>query len=106
MHTPWKESYDQLRQHIKKQRHYFANKGPSSQGLVFPVVMYGCESWTIKKSECHRTDAFELWCWRRLLRVPWTARRSNQKADQSRIFIGRTDVEAETPILWPPDAKS
>ena len=61
---------------IFKSRHYFANKGPSSQGG--PVVMYGCESWTIKKAECQRTDAFELWCWRRLLRVPWTARRSNQ----------------------------
>ena len=52
MLTPWKESYDQPRQHIKKQRHYFANKGPSSQGYGFPVVMYGCESWTIKKAEC------------------------------------------------------
>ena len=71
MLTPWKESYDQPRQHIKKQRHYFVNKGPSSQG-------YGCESWTIKKAEHQRIDAFELWCWRRLLRVPWTARRSNQ----------------------------
>ena len=48
------------------------------KGMVFPVVMYGCESWTIKKAECQRTDAFELWCWRRLLRIPWTARRSNQ----------------------------
>ena len=74
----WKESYDQPRQHIKKQRHYFANKGLSSQAMVFPVVMYGCESWTIRKAECWRIDAFELWCWRRLLRVPWTARRSNQ----------------------------
>ena len=64
--------------HIKKQRHYFANKHPSSQGYGFSVVMYGCESWTIKKAEHRRTDAFELWCWRRLLRVPWTARRSNQ----------------------------
>ena len=62
----------------KKKKHYFANKGLSSQGYVFPVVMYGCESWTIKKSECRRIDGFELWCWRRLLRVPWTARRSNQ----------------------------
>ena len=62
----------------KKSRHYFTNKGPFSQTMVFPVVMYGCESWTIKKSECRRIDAFELWCWRRLLRVPWTARRSNQ----------------------------
>ena len=63
---------------IQKQRQYFANKGPSSQGYGFPVVMYGCESWTIKKAEHRRIDAFELWCWRRLLRVPWTARRSNQ----------------------------
>ena len=78
MLTPWKESYDQSRQHIKKQRHYFANKGPSSKAMVFPVVTYGCESWTIKKDEPRRIDAFELWCWRRLLRVPWTARRSNQ----------------------------
>ena len=57
---------------------YFANKGPSSQGNGFPVVMYGCESWTVKKAEHLRTDAFELWCWRRLLTVPWTTRRSNQ----------------------------
>ena len=63
---------------MKKQRYYFVNKGPSSQGYVFPVVMYGCESWTVKKAERRRIDAFELWCWRRLLRVPWTARRSNQ----------------------------
>ena len=66
------------RQHIKMQRHYFANKGPSSQSYDFSVVMYGCESWTVKKAERQRIDAFELWCWRRLLRVPWTARRSNQ----------------------------
>ena len=79
MLAPWKKSYDKPRQHIKKQRHYFANKGPSSQSYgFFPVVMYGCESWTIKKAEHQRIDAFELWCWRRLLRVPWTARRSNQ----------------------------
>ena len=77
MLTPWKKSYDQSRQHIKKQRHYFANKGPSSQGYDFPVVKNGCESWTIKKAEHQRIDAFELWCWRRLLRVPWTTRRSN-----------------------------
>ena len=65
-------------QHIKKQRYYFANKDSSSQTMVFPVVMYGCESWTRKKAEHWRIDAFELWCWRRLLRVPWTARRPNQ----------------------------
>ena len=76
--APWKESYDQPRQHIEKQRHYFANKGLSSQGYGFSMVMYGCESWTMKKAERQRIDAFELWCWRRLLRVPWTARRSNQ----------------------------
>ena len=78
------------------------------KAMVFPVVMYGCESWTIKKAECRRIDAFELWCWRRLLRAPWTARRSNQSilGDQVWMFIGRTDVEAETPILWPPDAKT
>ena len=70
----WKKSCDQPRQHIKKQRHYFANKGPIS----FPVVMYGCDSWTIRKAERWRIDAFELWCWRRALRVPWTAMRSNQ----------------------------
>ena len=74
----WRKSYDHPRQHIKKQRHYFANKGPCSQAMVFPLVMYGCESWTIRKAEHQRIDAFELWCWRRLLRVPWTARRSNQ----------------------------
>ena len=77
MFAPWKNSYDKSRQLIKKQRHYFADKGPSSKSYGFPVVMYGCESWTIKKAECWRIDAFELWCWRRLLRVLWTARRSN-----------------------------
>ena len=63
---------------LKKQRHYFANKGRLVKAIVFPVVMYGCESWTVKKTERQRIDGFELWCWRRLLRVPWTARRSNQ----------------------------
>ena len=78
MLAPWKKSYDQPRQRIKKQTHYFADKGPLVKPMVFPVVMYGCESWTIKKAEHQRIDPFELWCWRRLLRVPWTARRSNQ----------------------------
>ena len=76
--TPWKESYDQPRQHIKKQRQYFANKGLSSKSYGFSIVMYGCENWTVKKAECQRIDAFELWWWRRLLRVPSTARKSNQ----------------------------
>ena len=78
MLAPWKKSYAQPRQHIKKQRHYFAAKVCLVKAMVFPVVMYGCESWTVKKGECQRINAFELWCWRRLLRVPWTARRSNQ----------------------------
>ena len=69
--------------------------------------MYGCESWTIKKAECQRIDAFELWCWRRLLRVPWTAKKKNlPKGNQSWIFTGRTDAEAEAPTLWPSDPKS
>ena len=81
-------------------------KGFAQSGLDI-WGMYGCESWTVKKAERRRIDAFELWCWRRLLRVPWTARRSNHpKGDQTGVFVGRTDVEAETPILWPPDAKS
>ena len=78
MLTPWKKSYDYPRQHIKKSRHYFANKGHLVKAMFFPVVMYRYESWTKKKAEHRRTEAFELWCWRRLLRVPWTARISNQ----------------------------
>jgi len=74
--------------------------------MVFPIVMFGCGSWTIKKAECQRIDAFELWCWRRLLRVPWTARRSIIKEISPEYFIGRTDAEAETPVLWPPDMKN
>ena len=87
------------------------------KAMVFPVVMYGCESWTMKKAECRRIDAFELSCWRRLLRVPWTARRSKQsilkeiqpvhsKEDQSWVFFGRNDAKAETPVLGPPHTKS
>ena len=72
------------------------------KAMVFPLVMYGCESWTVREAEHRKIDAFALWCWRRLLRVPWTARRS----DQSWVFIGRTDAEAEAPILWLPHVKS
>ena len=79
MLTTWKESYYQPRQHIKKQRHItLPTKIRLVKAMVFPVVMYGYESWTVKKVECQRIDAFELWCWRRLLRVPWTERRPNQ----------------------------
>ena len=77
--------------------------------LGFPVVMYGCESWTIKKAECRRIDAFELWCWRRkTLESPLDCRDQpvHPKGNQSWIFIGRTNSEAETPILWPPDEKN
>ena len=93
---------------LKKQRHHFVNKGLSSQGYDFSgghVCMWELDS---KESWALKSDAFKLWCWRRLLRVPWTLRTSNQshpKGDQSWVFIGRTDVEAETPILWPPGAK-
>ena len=78
------------------------------KAMVSPVVMYGCESWTIKKAERWRIDAFELWCWRRLLRVPWTVRRSKQSIQKeiNPEYFGRTDVEAETPILQPADVKS
>ena len=72
----------------------------------FPVVMYGCESWTIKKAEHRRIDAFELWCWRRLLRDCEEIQSVHPKGDQSWVFIERTVVEAETLTLWPPDVKS
>ena len=78
------------------------------KAMVFPVVMYGCESWTIKKAEHRRIDAFELWCWRRL-ESPLDFKEIqpvHPKGDQSWVFIGRTDAEAETPILWPPDAQN
>ena len=116
MLTPWKESYDQPRQHIKKQT--LPTKVHLVKAMVFPVVVYGCESWTIKKAEHQRTDVFELWCWRRLLRVPWTARRSNQsilkeispecsleglmlklKLQYSGHLMGRTDSFEKTPML-------
>ena len=77
--------------------------------MVFPVVMYGCESWTVKKAECWRIDGFELWCWRRLMRVPWTARRSNQsilKEISPEISLEGLILKLETPVLWPPHAKS
>ena len=78
MLAPWKKSYDKLRQHIRKQKHYFANKGPPNQSYGFTKShVWMCEL-DLKKAECQKIDAFELWCWRRFLRVPWTAKRSNQ----------------------------
>ena len=79
--SSWCPSYillNRVCKHIKKQRHYFANKVHLVKAMVFPVVMYGCESWTVKKAERQRIDTFKLWRWRRFLRVRWTARRSNQ----------------------------
>ena len=77
------------------------------KAMVFPVVMYGCEGWTIKKAERRRMDAFEHLCCRRLLRISWRSKGDpNPKGDQSWVFIGRADVEAETPVLWPPHVKS
>ena len=78
------------------------------KSMVFPLVMYGCESWTVMKAECRRTDAFELWCWRRLLRLLDCKELQpvHSEGDQPWNFFGRTDAKAETPVLWPPDAKS
>ena len=97
---------DQPRQHIKKQRHYFdftlSTKVHLVKAMVFPVVTYGCESWTIRNTEHRRIDAFELWCWRRLSASPLDCKEiqpAHAKGDQSWVFIGRTDAEAETPIL-------
>ena len=78
MHDPWKESYDKPRQHIQEQKYHFETKAHIVKAMVFTVVLYGCECWTVKKAECQRIDAFKLWCWRRLLRVLWTTKRSNQ----------------------------
>ena len=109
MLTPWKKSYDQPRQHIKKQRHYFVNKGPSVQAYSFPsghVWMWelDCEeSWTLK-NWCFWTVVLE-----KTLESPLDCREiqsAHPKGDQSWVFIGKTDLEAETPILWPPDAKN
>ena len=108
MLAPWKKSYDQPKQHIKKQRHYIANKGPSSQGDGFSSGHVWMWEWTIKKAECQRIDAFELWFWRILL-SPLDCKEIqpvHPKGNQSWIFIGKTEVEAETWILWPPDVKN
>ena len=108
MLASWEKSYDQPRRHIKKLDITLPTKVWLVKAMVFPAVMYGCESWTIKKAERRRIAAFELWCWRRLLRVPWTAKEIQpvHPKDQSWVFIGRTDAKAETPILSAPHAKS
>ena len=110
MLSAWKESYDQPRHIFKSKDITLSTKVHLVKDMVFPVVMYGCESWTVKKAECRKIDAFELWCWRRLLKVPWTARVHSEpvhsKGDQPWDFFGRNDAKAETPVLWPPHTKS
>ena len=109
MLAPWKKSYEKSRQHIKKQRRYLPTKAHLVKSMVFPVVMYGCESWTIKKAEHRRIDAFELLVLEKTLESLLDCKEIKPvhlKRDQSWVFIGRTDVEAETPILWPPAMKS
>ena len=98
-------------ENILKSRDNFPNKGPSSyvKAIVFPVVMYGCDSWTVKKAECQRNDAFKLWCWGRLLRVPSTARRSNQsilKEINPEYSLEVLLLKLNLQYFWPPDAKS
>ena len=105
MLAPWKKSYDQL---LKNRDVTLPTKIHLVKAVVCPEVIYGCKSWTIKKAKNWRIDAFELWCWRRLLspldsnEIQWV----HPKGNQSWIFIGRTDAEAETPILWTPGAKN
>ena len=101
--TPWKENYDNLDNILKSRDITLPTKVCLVKAMVFPGVMYGCESWTVKKAEHRRIDAVELWCWRRLLRVPWTARRSNQSFLKE-ISPG-CSLEGMT-VLWPPHAKS
>ena len=94
---------------ILKSRDILPTKVCLVKAMVFPVVMFGCEIWTIKKAELQRIDAFEVWCWRRLFESPLDCKEIQpvySKGDQSWVFFGRTDAEAETPILWPPDMKS
>ena len=108
MLTPWKESYDQPRQHIKNQRHNLPTKVCLVKAMVFPVVMYGCESWTVKKAEHRRTDAFKL-VLEKTLENPSDSKgiqSVHPQGNQSWMFFGRTNAEAETPILCPPDAKN
>ena len=108
MLAPWKKSYDSRDSILKCRDMTLPAKVCLVKAMVFPVVMYGCNSWTIKKAEHQRIDAFELWCWRRLLIVPWTARRSNQSIlrDISHEYsLGGLMLKLK-PILWPPDAKN
>ena len=106
MLTPWKKNYDQSRQYIKKQK---PTKVRLVKAMVFPVVMYGCESWIMKIVDCQRIDAFELWWWRRLLRNPWTAKRSNQSILEEispEYSLEGLMLKVKLPIFWLLDAKN
>ena len=106
--APWEKSYDKSREHIKKRDITWPTKVQLVRVTVFPVVMYGCKSWTIMKAEHQRIDAFELGCWKRHKSL-WNwkeTKPANSKGNQSWIFIGSTDAEDGTPIFWPPDAKN
>ena len=108
MFAPWKKSYDEPHSILKSRNIVLLTKVHIVKATVLPVIMLGCESWTIKKVESQRIYTFNLWCCRILLRVPWTARRSNQLISKeiNRIFIRRTDAEAVVQVVWPPDAKN
>ena len=113
MLTPWKESYDQPDSMLKSRDIILPTKVCLIKAMFFPLVMYGCESWTVKKADSRRIDAFELWCFwtvlEKTLESPLDCKEIqpvNHKGNQSWIFIGRTDVEAETPILWSHDVKN
>ena len=104
--TPWKKNYDQPRQYIQKQS--LPTKVRLVKAMVFPVIMHGCESWTVKKAEHRRIDAFELWCWRRL-ESPLGFKEIqpvHSEGDQPWDFYGRNNAKPEAPVLWPPHAKS
>ena len=105
---PWKESMRNLDSILKRRDITLSTKVHIVKAMAFPAVMYGCESWTIKKAECQRIDASKLWCWRRLLRVPWVARRSNQsdlKEVYSEYSLEGLMLKLKLPILWPHDMK-
>ena len=105
----WRTAMTSLESVLKSRDITLPTKVCIVKAMVFPVVMYGCEGWTIKMAECQRIDTFELWSWRRLLRVPLDSKEIilvNAKGNQPWIFFGRTDAEAEVPILWPTDGKS
>ena len=105
----WKAGVLILKVSPGEARIYWTSKREILKAMVFPIVMYGCENWTIKKAECQRIDAFELWCWRRVLRVPWTASRSNQfilKKISPEYSLEELMLKLKLPVLWPSDAKN